>query len=105
MEQLSHRFVKSINSIDINADLGEFCNEEQLANELRILKYISSCSVACGGHTGDLKSIKIILDWFYFCFMQYHFRRRASLFAGDIYTQIKLHLHSSICKYSGPTYG
>ena len=54
--------MKSINSIDINADLGEFCNEKQLANELGILKYISSCSVACGGHTGDSNSIKIILE-------------------------------------------
>lgn len=54
--------MKSINSIDINADLGEFRNEKQLTNELHILKYISSCSVACGGHTGDLKSIKIILE-------------------------------------------
>ena len=50
------------NSIDINADLGEFKNEMQLKNELNILKYISSCSIACGGHTGDEKSIKQIIE-------------------------------------------
>jgi len=50
------------NSIDINADLGEFKNEIEFKNELNILKYISSCSVACGGHTGDEKSIKQIIE-------------------------------------------
>lgn len=54
--------MKSINSIDINADLGEFRNKKQLINELNILKYISSCSIACGGHIGDSESIKCIID-------------------------------------------
>ena len=55
-------FMKPINSIDINADLGEFQNEKQLTNELIILNYISSCSIACGGHIGDFNSIKIIIE-------------------------------------------
>lgn len=54
--------MESKNSIDINADLGEFRNEKQLTNELNILKYISSCSVACGGHIGDSESIKLIIE-------------------------------------------
>ncbi|MDG2060973.1 MAG: LamB/YcsF family protein [SAR86 cluster bacterium] len=54
--------MKSKNSIDINADLGEFQNDSQLTKELKILKYISSCSVACGGHIGDEISIRLILE-------------------------------------------
>lgn len=54
--------MKSINSIDLNADLGEFQNKKQLENELNILKYISSCSIACGGHIGDSESIKCIIS-------------------------------------------
>ena len=54
--------MESKNSIDINADLGEFRNEIQLSNELEILKYISSCSVACGGHIGTNKSVRLILE-------------------------------------------
>ena len=51
-----------MNSIDINSDLGEFRNEKQLTNELNILNYISSCSIACGGHVGDVNSIKTIIE-------------------------------------------
>ena len=54
--------MESINSIDINADLGEFRNEKQFTNELNMLNYISSCSVACGGHIGDSNSIKLIIE-------------------------------------------
>ena len=50
-----------INTIDINADLGEFQNEQELTKELNILKHISSCSVACGGHIGDKRSIELIV--------------------------------------------
>ena len=48
-------------SIDINSDLGEFQNTQELNKELKILKYISSCSIACGGHTGNSTTIKKIL--------------------------------------------
>ena len=51
-----------MDSIDINSDLGEFRNEKQLTNELNILNYISSCSIACGGHVGDVNSIKTIIE-------------------------------------------
>lgn len=59
MNQLKKGIKKTV---DINADLGEFCNAEQLANELKILKYISSSSIACSGHIGDSKSIRVILE-------------------------------------------
>ena len=59
MNQLKEGIKKTV---DINADLGEFCNAEQLENELKILKYISSSSIACSGHIGDSKSIRVILE-------------------------------------------
>lgn len=39
-------------SIDINSDVGE-----GLGNEELIIPYISSCSIACGGHAGDTNTI------------------------------------------------
>ncbi len=41
--------------IDINSDVGEGIN-----NESEIFKYISSCNVACGGHYGDVDSMRLI---------------------------------------------
>ena len=39
-------------TIDINCDVGEGVADEQL-----IMPYISSCSIACGGHFGDKNTI------------------------------------------------
>jgi len=39
-------------SIDLNADLGE-----GKANDEALLKYVSSCNIACGGHIGNRSSI------------------------------------------------
>lgn len=41
-----------IYSIDINCDVGE-----GVANEAQLFPYISSCNIACGGHTGDRDSM------------------------------------------------
>ncbi|PIB39137.1 5-oxoprolinase subunit PxpA [Maribacter sp. 4G9] len=41
-----------IYSIDINCDVGE-----GVANEDQLFPYISSCNIACGGHTGDRDSM------------------------------------------------
>lgn len=42
-----------MNFIDINVDLGEgFPHDEQL------LQLVSSCNIACGGHTGSIESMK-----------------------------------------------
>ncbi|MEY8848631.1 5-oxoprolinase subunit PxpA [Psychroserpens sp. XS_ASV72] len=43
--------------IDINCDLGE-----GLGNEAQLMRYLSSCNVACGGHAGDLKTMKTVVD-------------------------------------------
>ncbi|MEN1784942.1 MAG: 5-oxoprolinase subunit PxpA [Bacteroidota bacterium] len=43
-------------SIDINCDMGE-----GMGNEDQLMPYISSCSIACGGHAGDLDSIKRVI--------------------------------------------
>ncbi|NRA92942.1 MAG: 5-oxoprolinase subunit PxpA [Psychroserpens sp.] len=39
--------------IDINCDLGE-----GIGNEAQVMPYLSSCNIACGGHTGDLKTME-----------------------------------------------
>lgn len=39
-------------SIDLNADLGEGCGEDDA-----LLTIVSSCNVACGGHAGDAESM------------------------------------------------
>ncbi|MGX1024044.1 5-oxoprolinase subunit PxpA [Flavobacterium sp. CS20] len=39
-------------TIDLNADLGE-----GKTNDEALLKYLSSCNIACGGHIGDQQSI------------------------------------------------
>lgn len=40
-------------AIDINCDVGE-----GVGNEDRILPLVSSCSIACGGHAGDLMTMR-----------------------------------------------
>lgn len=44
-------------TIDINCDLGEGLNNEAL-----LMPYISSCSIACGGHAGDKNTIERVID-------------------------------------------
>ena len=38
--------------IDINADVGE-----GIGNEPKLMPYLSSCNIACGGHAGDLTTM------------------------------------------------
>lgn len=45
------------NTIDINCDLGEGLN-----NEVEIMPFISSCSIACGGHAGSKRTIRKVVD-------------------------------------------
>ncbi len=42
--------------IDINCDVGE-----GIGNEAQLLPLISSCTIACGGHAGDLKTMSEVL--------------------------------------------
>ena len=48
-------------TIDLNSDLGEYQTENQYFLECQILNYISTCNIACGGHTGDEESMKKII--------------------------------------------
>lgn len=43
--------------IDINADVGEGIN-----NEDRLLPLVSSCNIACGGHAGDVESMRRVVQ-------------------------------------------
>jgi len=52
----------AINSIDLNADLGEFRTEEEFNNEVELLQLISSCNIAAGGHIGDRSSISRVIE-------------------------------------------
>ena len=54
--------MKAINSIDLNADLGEFKTEDEFNNEVELLQLISSCNIACGGHIGDRSSISRVIE-------------------------------------------
>ncbi|WP_086476533.1 MULTISPECIES: 5-oxoprolinase subunit PxpA [Arenibacter] len=47
----------TVYTIDINCDLGEGAN-----NEAQIMPYISSCNIACGGHAGDVQTMKMVAD-------------------------------------------
>lgn len=42
--------------IDINADVGEGIN-----NESQLMPYISSCNIACGGHAGDVDTMRTVV--------------------------------------------
>ncbi len=50
-----------MNVIDLNADLGEADNADGLAREARIIAYVSSANIACGGHAGDTASMAFMV--------------------------------------------
>lgn len=39
--------------VDINADIGESFGNYNLGNDSELIKYVSSCNIACGFHAGD----------------------------------------------------
>ncbi len=43
--------------IDLNADMGEYGNDAQRDIETALMPLVSSCSIACGGHAGDGKTM------------------------------------------------
>lgn len=45
-------------SIDLNADMGEYADETQREIEAALMPLVSSCSIACGGHTGDERTMR-----------------------------------------------
>lgn len=46
-----------MNKIDINCDLGE-----GIGNETLLMPLISSCNIACGGHAGDVSTMKAVVE-------------------------------------------
>lgn len=48
---------KTVFPFDINCDLGE-----GIGNDAELMPFIDSCNIACGGHTGDEKSIKTAIS-------------------------------------------
>lgn len=44
--------------IDINCDLGEGSTIEDCENDAKLMPFISSCNIACGGHAGNELTIK-----------------------------------------------
>jgi UPF0271 protein len=44
--------------IDLNADMGEYANEEERAIEQALMPLVTSCSIACGGHAGDRETMR-----------------------------------------------
>lgn len=45
-------------SIDLNADMGEYNTEKERQNEAALMPLVSSCSIACGGHTGTEETMQ-----------------------------------------------
>ena len=48
-------------AVDINVDVGEGINNESL-----LMPYISSCNIACGGHAGDLETMRMVVKSYNF---------------------------------------
>ena len=46
-----------IETIDLNADIGEASTPDWAASEAAILDYVSSVNIACGGHAGDVQTM------------------------------------------------
>lgn len=45
-------------TIDLNCDLGEWIDDESPKRDIEIMPFISSCNIACGGHVGDIYSMR-----------------------------------------------
>lgn len=43
-------------NVDINVDLGE-----GIGNESKLMPHISSCNIACGGHAGDVETMRTVV--------------------------------------------
>jgi len=48
-----------MNTIDLNADIGEADTPDWAASEAAIVNAISSANIACGGHAGDAASMRL----------------------------------------------
>ena len=48
----------ALHYIDLNCDLGEYTNSDEERKERAIMPAITSANIACGGHTGDQRSMR-----------------------------------------------
>lgn len=48
--------------VDLNCDLGEWRSDNGPALDEAIMPFISSCNIACGGHAGDIYSMKKTIE-------------------------------------------
>lgn len=44
--------------IDLNADMGEYASVDEADREAALMRLVTSCSIACGGHTGDENTMR-----------------------------------------------
>ncbi|MFD1218011.1 LamB/YcsF family protein [Microbulbifer celer] len=49
-------------TIDINCDLGEGETAADLARDAQIMRFISRCNIACGGHAGNATTMALSLE-------------------------------------------
>ena len=47
-----------VRSIDLNADMGEYLDADSAQIEAELMALITSCSIACGGHTGETDTMR-----------------------------------------------
>lgn len=50
--------MSSINTIDLNCDMGESDNDSQIAIDVALMQSVTSINVACGGHAGNDASME-----------------------------------------------
>lgn len=48
--------------IDLNCDLGEGTTEKDCIRDAEIMRHISSCNIACGGHAGNELTMRLSLQ-------------------------------------------
>ncbi|TQV72852.1 5-oxoprolinase subunit PxpA [Aliikangiella marina] len=48
--------------VDINCDLGEGSTASDCIADAQLMPYISRCNIACGGHAGNLETMKASLE-------------------------------------------
>ncbi|WP_043320827.1 5-oxoprolinase subunit PxpA [Microbulbifer sp. HZ11] len=48
-------------TVDINCDLGEGEDQLHCARDAHIMRYISRCNIACGGHAGNAETMRLSL--------------------------------------------
>ncbi|MFO0832686.1 MAG: 5-oxoprolinase subunit PxpA [Phycisphaerales bacterium] len=53
-------FAQHSRGIDLNCDMGERPGAEGVAGDIRLMEYVSSVNIACGGHAGGATTIRAV---------------------------------------------